>query len=81
VCRLDELGREWEWRPHTGVLCCAPACPAPLGHAACLQIKSVIVVILCIIIQFVALVWYTASYIPFAQDFLKRTVGSCFRMT
>eukprot|EP00158_Paraphelidium_tribonemae_P010045 Partr_v1_DN3028_c0_g1_i1_m24237 putative SFT2 domain containing len=33
------------------------------------------VAILCILIQFCCLVWYTASYIPFAQQFLKGMCG------
>lgn len=35
--------------------------------------------VLCLIaIQFCALVWYTASYIPFARDALKKMLTSCF---
>ena len=30
-------------------------------------------------LQFMALVWYTASYIPFAQAFLKTTCAACTR--
>jgi hypothetical protein len=38
-----------------------------------------IVAIFCIIVQFCALVWYTASYIPFAQSAISSAVTACFR--
>ena len=34
-------------------------------------------VIICVILQMVALLWYAASYIPFAQRMLKSCLGSC----
>ncbi len=35
--------------------------------------------ILCIIVQFCALAWYTASYIPFAQSFITRVCSGCVK--
>lgn len=32
-----------------------------------------------IVIQYLALIWYTASYIPFAQQMLSSMAGSCFK--
>lgn len=31
-----------------------------------------------VVLQFVALVWYTLSYIPFARDLMKKGIASCF---
>lgn len=42
------------------------------------QVKSVIAVIFMIIIQFLALVWYTLSYIPYARDCVKSACMKCF---
>ena len=33
--------------------------------------------IICVILQLIALVWYAASYIPFAQRMLKNCCGGC----
>ncbi len=46
---------------------------------AALYWKITIVVIIFIIFQFCALVWYTASYIPFAQSFITSTLQACCR--
>ena len=43
-----------------------------------IQTKSTIGTLLCIFLQFLALTWYTLSYIPFARDLVKRMVGGCF---
>jgi len=40
--------------------------------------KTVAVLAL-VAVQFVALVWYTASYIPFGRDILAKGVGWCWR--
>lgn len=34
-------------------------------------------VIICVMLQMMALVWYACSYIPFAQRVLKSCFGSC----
>jgi hypothetical protein len=44
---------------------------------AAVYVKSVILCIFLIIVQFCALVWYTASYIPFAQSMISSTCRSC----
>ncbi|KAI9358575.1 SFT2 domain-containing protein [Zopfochytrium polystomum] len=36
---------------------------------------SVFLVIICLIVQFFALFWYSASYVPFVQDMIK----NCFK--
>ena len=46
--------------------------------AVALTLHSTILCIVFIIIQFCALVWYTASYIPFAQAAISSAVKSCF---
>lgn len=46
---------------------------------AAVYVKSVILCIVLIIIQFCALVWYTASYIPFAQQMITSTCQACLR--
>ena len=38
---------------------------------------SVVLVILCVIAQFLALCWYTLSYIPFARQMVMSCLGSC----
>ncbi|ORY46518.1 SFT2-like protein, partial [Rhizoclosmatium globosum] len=38
-------------------------------------LKSVILTIICCIIQWLALLWYSASYIPFARDMIKSCLG------
>ncbi|RYG44148.1 hypothetical protein EON67_12100 [archaeon] len=42
-------------------------------------VKSVPLVIVMIIIQFIALVWYTLSYIPYARNLVCNAIGGCFR--
>lgn len=41
-------------------------------------VKIVALVIICCIGQFVALTWYSLSYIPYARDLVKKCFGSCF---
>lgn len=38
--------------------------------------KSALLVILCLIIQLLALIWYTLSYIPGARFLVKKCMGS-----
>ncbi|KAL1921011.1 uncharacterized protein VTP21DRAFT_11646 [Calcarisporiella thermophila] len=40
-------------------------------------LQNAILVIILVIIQFVALVWYIASYIPYGRDILRKMFGSC----
>ena len=42
-----------------------------------LAVKDPMLVIICVILQLIALVWYAASYIPFAQRMLKNCCGGC----
>lgn len=42
-------------------------------------VKSVPLVIVMIIIQFIALVWYTLSYIPYARNLVCNAITGCFR--
>lgn len=44
---------------------------------AAVYVKSVVLCIFLIIVQFCSLVWYTASYIPFAQSIISSTCRSC----
>jgi len=46
---------------------------------AAVYVKSVALCIVLIVVQFCALVWYTASYIPFAQAFITSTLQACCR--
>ena len=46
---------------------------------AAVYVKSIILVLILIVIQFSALVWYTASYIPFAQSFITSTLQAVCR--
>lgn len=39
--------------------------------------KSALLVLICVIIQICAIVWYVASYLPFAQTMLKKCCGAC----
>lgn len=39
---------------------------------------SSILCIICVIIQFCALWWYSLSYVPFARRLVKSLVGKCF---
>lgn len=43
----------------------------------CLQTKSVAAVIVLVIIQFIALIWYTLSYIPFAREMICSGMRNC----
>ncbi|KAI9011031.1 vesicle transport protein [Gaertneriomyces semiglobifer] len=38
-------------------------------------LESVILTIICCVIQFLALLWYSLSYIPFARDMAKKICG------
>ena len=51
----------------------------PPTPSARVQIDSVILVVVMIIIQFLALVWYTLSYIPYARDLVWGCVTKCGR--
>ncbi|KAL4444072.1 hypothetical protein ABPG75_011809 [Micractinium tetrahymenae] len=42
---------------------------------AAIVFHSVILCLLCIIVQFCAFIWYAASYVPFAQAFILRMLG------
>ncbi|XP_025099070.1 vesicle transport protein SFT2B-like [Pomacea canaliculata] len=42
-----------------------------------LAIHNAALAILCCIIQFLALTWYSLSYIPYARDLVKKCFGSC----
>lgn len=47
---------------------------------AAVTLGNIALCIVLIVIQFCALVWYTASYIPFAQEAIKKAVmGVCCR--
>lgn len=46
-----------------------------LTLAAAFVIKSRLLCLLCIIIQYCALAWYSLSYIPYGQAFIARTLG------
>lgn len=50
-----------------------------LGVALGMKDPSVVLVIFLVILQFCALVWYMASYIPFAQNAIKSCLCSCFK--
>lgn len=43
-----------------------------------LVFKSSILVILCLVIQIPAYIWYCATYIPFARDCIKACLRSVF---
>lgn len=42
-------------------------------------IGSKLLVILFLIVQIPAYIWYCASYIPFARDCIKSCLGSCLK--
>jgi len=42
-----------------------------------LVLSSSILVIICLVVQIPAYIWYCASYIPFARDCIKSLVKSC----
>ncbi|KAL4429989.1 hypothetical protein ABPG77_004359 [Micractinium sp. CCAP 211/92] len=42
---------------------------------AAIVFHSVILCLLCIIVQFCAFIWYAASYVPYAQAFILRMLG------
>lgn len=39
-----------------------------------------LLIIICIIMQLLALIWYTLSYIPFARDMVVKVCASCTGM-
>nr|ABM55614.1 hypothetical protein [Maconellicoccus hirsutus] len=48
-----------------------------LTLVSALYLKKAGLSLMCIILQFLALTWYSISYIPFARDAVKKTVTSC----
>ncbi|TPX55156.1 hypothetical protein PhCBS80983_g05548 [Powellomyces hirtus] len=42
-------------------------------------LKSVLLTLICCFIQFLALFWYSLSYIPFARDLFKNMCGGFFK--
>ena len=42
--------------------------------AAAFYVKSRLLCLLCIIVQYLALAWYSLSYVPWAQEWVMRTV-------
>ncbi|KAI9306758.1 Got1/Sft2-like family-domain-containing protein [Cunninghamella echinulata] len=40
-------------------------------------LKNFIISLILVIIQFCALVWYSASYIPYGREIIRRFFGSC----
>ncbi|KAL8599266.1 hypothetical protein ACOMHN_007981 [Nucella lapillus] len=42
-----------------------------------LAVKSTPLAILCCVLQFLALVWYSLSYVPYARDVAKKCFTSC----
>ena len=50
-------------------------CSIILSLVMALKVKNVPLVILSIIIQFCALIWYALSYIPYARQMVKRCMG------
>lgn len=41
-------------------------------------LQSAIMVIICLVIQIPAYIWYCATYIPFARDCIKACLRGCF---
>ncbi|CAO3627265.1 unnamed protein product [Cunninghamella echinulata] len=42
-----------------------------------LLLKNFIISLVLVIVQFCALVWYSASYIPYGREIIRRFFGSC----
>ncbi|PSC75903.1 Vesicle transport SFT2B [Micractinium conductrix] len=61
-------GRRW---PSTCIYLCALA----LTLVSALVFHSIFLCLVCIVVQFCAMLWYSASYIPGAQGFILRAVG------
>ena len=40
---------------------------------------STIGTLVMVLLQFLALIWYTISYVPFAREMVKNMFGNCFR--
>lgn len=47
-----------------------------LTMVSALKWKSMVATIICCLVQYGALTWYTLSYIPFARAIVKRILGS-----
>ncbi|XP_045196056.1 vesicle transport protein SFT2B-like [Mercenaria mercenaria] len=43
-----------------------------------IALKNAILTLMCCIVQFLALTWYSLSYIPFARDAVKKCFEGCF---
>uniref|UniRef100_A0A0K0EJN6 Vesicle transport protein n=1 Tax=Strongyloides stercoralis TaxID=6248 RepID=A0A0K0EJN6_STRER len=48
-----------------------------MSFIAAMVLKSVSLAIICIIIQYLAMAWYSLSYIPYAHNFIKKLFSSC----
>ncbi|CAO3641324.1 unnamed protein product [Mucor hiemalis] len=48
-----------------------------LTLAMSIWLKNFVLSIVLVIIQFSALVWYSASYIPYGREIIRRFFGSC----
>lgn len=59
--------------------CCRTVAPPSPDARVTLQTGSVIGVLCMILVQFLALVWYTLSYIPYARDLVWRMMANCCR--
>ena len=46
--------------------------------AVAFTVKNGLLVLALVLVQFLALLWYTASYIPFARQLITRAVKGCF---
>ncbi|KAI8150151.1 Got1/Sft2-like family-domain-containing protein [Fennellomyces sp. T-0311] len=48
-----------------------------LTLALSIWLKQMFISIILVIVQFCALVWYAASYIPYGRELIRRVFGSC----
>ncbi|RKP40411.1 Got1/Sft2-like family-domain-containing protein [Dimargaris cristalligena] len=48
-----------------------------LTLVAAIALDSVVLSIIMVIVQFCALVWYCASYVPFGRKIIEKTCGAC----
>ncbi|ORY95029.1 Got1/Sft2-like family-domain-containing protein [Syncephalastrum racemosum] len=48
-----------------------------LTLALSIWLKNFVLSIILVIVQFCALVWYAASYIPYGRELIRRAFGSC----
>mmetsp|Transcript_3499 Transcript_3499/g.12612 ORF Transcript_3499/g.12612 Transcript_3499/m.12612 type:complete len:168 (-) Transcript_3499:186-689(-) len=44
------------------------------------KLQNGALVLICVFIQFLAMLWYSISYIPFARDVVKKCLCNCFGM-